>query len=63
MTYAERIAVINASSDEGMLREAHDLLMLATFDSSTLANVAADLVERIARRFPTAADVIDTAQR
>jgi len=53
--------LFDSRSDEGMLREAHDLLRFGvkTWHSSTFAWVASDLLERLAARLPEPADVID----
>lgn len=50
---------VDVNSDEGMLREAHDLLRCASFDHSPMRWVAADLVELIAARYPEPVDVIE----
>lgn len=52
---------VDADSDEGMLREAHDLLALAMSQwrnaPTPWAWLAADLKLRLDERFPTASDV------
>ena len=55
--------IVDANSDEGMLREAHDLLRLARWDQMPARWLADDLVLRIAARFPDSADVIGDANR
>ena len=51
--------IVDANSDEGVLREAHDLLRLARFDHTPVAWVAADLIDRLANRLNGPADVVD----
>jgi hypothetical protein len=53
------VTIVDSSSDEGMLREAHDLLRMATFSRMPARWLADDLVQRIAARFPEPADVVD----
>ena len=52
-----------ADNDEGMLRQAHDLLRFGVdrWRNSTFAFVASDLVDRLAARLPGAADVVETS--
>lgn len=60
---SEEPPIVSSTSDEGMLREAHDLLRFGVvrWRSSTMAWVASDLIERLAARLPDPADVIDDA--
>lgn len=57
----EQWRTVAANTDEGMLREAHDLLAFGVkqWRSSTFAWVASDLIERLAARCPEPADVIE----
>lgn len=58
---------VDESSDEGMLREAHDVLRLAMNQWADApmpwAWLAADLMERLTERFPEAKDVVPRGQR
>jgi hypothetical protein len=53
--------IVAADTPEGMLREAHDILMVgvARFRNTTFAFVADDLVRRIAEMYPDPADVVE----
>lgn len=57
-------AVIGDNTDEGMLREAADLLRVGVdrWRNSTFAWVADDLLERIDARYPGSKDVIPSVR-
>ena len=57
--------IVDVNSDEGMLREAHDLIYIAMGQwndpPTPWAWLAADLMERLTKRFPEAKDVVTDA--
>lgn len=57
----DRAEVVDANSDEGMLREAADILRfgVARWNNQNFAWIAADLLDRIDARYPGSKDVVD----